>query len=98
MCNHAYIKRIDKTYYDKTLKCRIRIETSTCIFCGQKETERSFYMALPKRKLPKFIKDDLSNISLKQGIYTAFIAKCELELKHRRKYIKWLTVLLIDYL
>ena len=61
MCNHAYVKTIDKTYYDHELKCRVLIEESTCIFCGRKEKERSIYMDPPRRKLPKFIKDDLSN-------------------------------------
>lgn len=61
MCNHAYVKKIEKTYYDRNLNCRVLLEKSTCIFCGKKQTERSYYMDPPKRKLPKFIKDDLSN-------------------------------------
>lgn len=61
VCEHAYVKTIDKSYYDKELKCRILVEVSTCIFCGRKQKERSIYMDPPRRKLPKFIKDDLSN-------------------------------------
>lgn len=62
MCSHAYAKKVEKTYYDRNLKCRILVEKSTCIFCGKEQTERSVYMDPPKRKLPKFIKDDLSSI------------------------------------
>lgn len=61
ICNHAFVKKVDRTYFDKNIGCRILVEESTCIFCGRKETERSIYMDPPKRKLPKFIKDDLSN-------------------------------------
>ena len=34
VCNHAYVKTIDKTYYEDKLKCRVLIEESTCFFCG----------------------------------------------------------------
>nr|DAN96882.1 MAG TPA: Churchill protein [Caudoviricetes sp.] len=54
MCKHAFVIKEDKTYYDKNLKCRVRIETIACIFCGRKETERSIYMDPPRRKLPRF--------------------------------------------
>ena len=56
VCNHAYVKTIDKTYNDHELKCRILIEESTCIFYCRKEKERSIYMEPPRRKLPKSIK------------------------------------------
>lgn len=54
MCNHAYVLYY-RTYYDKKLKCRVRIERDTCIFCGKKLKERVIWVKdPPKRRLPKF--------------------------------------------
>lgn len=54
MCRHAYVTCY-RTYYDKDQGCRIRRETDTCIFCGQKSEERVIWVNdPPKRKLPYF--------------------------------------------
>ena len=55
MCDHSYVTEV-KTYFDKEKKCKVRIETDTCIFCGKKGEVRRIYSQQTnvKRKLPYF--------------------------------------------
>ena len=61
MCRHVYTESIDKSYYDHNLQCRAEKRVRTCILCGKTEKETIYVKDPPKRKLPKFIKHDLSN-------------------------------------
>ena len=63
MCNHIWNETIKKTYFDKNTLCRTEIRIMTCIFCGKQVKELIRVKDPPrKRKLPKFIKDDLSSV------------------------------------
>ena len=42
VCDYAYIKTVDKTYYDHELKCRIIIEESSCFFLCPKRKEINY--------------------------------------------------------
>ena len=61
MCRHIYTESIEKSYYDHNLQCRAEKRVRTCILCGKTEKETIYVKDPPKRKLPKFIHDDLSN-------------------------------------
>ena len=63
MCNHIWNSQIKTSYYDQQQKCRVEKIIHTCIFCGKTRKETVYVKDPPrKRKLPKFIKDDLSNV------------------------------------
>ena len=62
MCNHIWREYIKSVYFDKNNQCRTEIRIRTCIFCGKKEKELIRVKDPPHRKLPKFIKDDLSDM------------------------------------
>ena len=62
MCNHVWNTEIKTSYYDKNQKCRVEKLIHACIFCGKTRKETVLVKDPPKRKLPKFIKDDLSSV------------------------------------
>lgn len=61
MCRHVYTESIEKYYYYHNLQCRAEKRVRTCILCGKKEKETIYVKDPPKRKLPKFIREDLSD-------------------------------------
>ena len=62
MCNHIWNETIKKIYFDKNTLCRTEIRVRSCIFCGKQVKELIRVKDPPKRRLPKFIKHDLSDI------------------------------------
>lgn len=61
MCNHKWNEKIQSEYFDRDKKCMTEIRIRTCIFCGKKRKEIVLVKDPPKRKLPKFIRHDLSD-------------------------------------
>lgn len=61
MCNHVWNETIKKIYFDQNNLCRTEIRIRTCIFCRKTEKELIRVKDPPGRKLPKFIKYDLSD-------------------------------------
>ena len=64
MCNHVWNESVMTVYFDRNNQCRTEMRVRTCVFCGKtvKELIRMKDPPKSKRKLPKFIKDDLSSV------------------------------------
>ena len=62
MCNHVWNENVKKIYFDQNNLCRTEMRVRTCIFCRKQVKELIRVKDPPGRKLPKFIKDDLSDI------------------------------------
>lgn len=62
MCSHKWIESVQKVFFDEDNQCRTEIRVRTCIFCGKKKKELIRVKDPPYRKLPKFIKHDLSDM------------------------------------
>ena len=62
MCNHRWTEKVQKIFFDKNNQCRTEVRVRTCIFCGKQKKELIRVKDPPHRKLPKFIKHDLSDM------------------------------------